>query len=154
MEIAQYAYQSVEWSVPQVHVILVNQIQAGGEEKAEKMDLVDIDKLLDEFESSEQTSSSTDKRIQSSDTNRRIKVRSVLSSLNDYVDYDRKQNDKSATAPPVPGTSERIHVIILIISHFITHIRLSIQQSARKTHKRTPRIRASKQLLLLLLLSM
>lgn len=70
------------------------------------MDLVDIDKLLDEFESSEQTSSSTDKRIQSSDTNRRIKVRSVLSSLNDYVDYDRKQNDKSATAPPVSGTND------------------------------------------------
>lgn len=75
------------------------------------MDLVDIDKVLDELETQEQSNAAADKQPQQpqsrphpdttpSGGNRRIKVRSVLSSLNDYVDYDRKQNDKSSPPPP------------------------------------------------------
>lgn len=73
---------------------------------AGKMDLVDIDKVLDDLESLEETStprtvapsapSSRGYHLES--PNRRIKVRSVLSSLNDYVDYDRKASDKPCTA--------------------------------------------------------
>lgn len=66
------------------------------------MDLVDIDKVLDDLEDSESkietqsansrpSSQSRPQLDSSSSSNRRIKVRSVLSSLNDYVDYDRKQ---------------------------------------------------------------
>lgn len=70
------------------------------------MDLVDIDKVLDELESLEtQTSVPSDKSTQPSrqytpinTSHRPIKVRSVLTSLNDYVDYDRKQIEKSSSS--------------------------------------------------------
>lgn len=55
------------------------------------MDLVDIDKVLDLLELESAPVEKAPSRTPT-DTNRRIKVRSVLSSLNDYVEYDdRKQ---------------------------------------------------------------
>lgn len=75
------------------------------------MDLVDIDKVLDDLEEEIENNStvvpstpppppSSSSRLHSepSASNRRIKVRSVLSSLNDYLDYESKLPDKS------PGT--------------------------------------------------
>lgn len=74
------------------------------------MDLVDIDKVLDDLEEIENNSapppSSSRLHSDPSSSNRRIKVRSVLSSLNDYLDYESKLPDKS----PSPGTySDAIH---------------------------------------------
>lgn len=63
------------------------------------MDLVDIDKVLDELENLEQKSTrSAPQSASRPPAHRRIKVSSVLSSLNDYVDYDRKVEQQ------LPGT--------------------------------------------------
>lgn len=73
------------------------------------MDLVDIDKMLDDLEKSEQKGSTRSPVVQQARpgtapaaANRRIKVSSVLSSLHEYVDYDRKTER--------PGTRNNMNI--------------------------------------------
>lgn len=78
-------------------------MHVGADRDIGKMDLVDIDTLLDDLESLEQKNNNSSRdgqpppRIYTESTsNRPLKVRSVLSSLNDYVDYDRRTLEKSS----------------------------------------------------------
>lgn len=72
------------------------------------LQLVDIDKVLDDLESLEHNSSGVVVDLgsvpQPPSTNRRIKVRSVLSSLNDYVDYDSKSNEMQGVLSLIVST--------------------------------------------------